>query len=1094
MKSGKSWSIRDVDDRTREMAAAAARRAGQTPEEWLRQAIEQRASEDGIPPGAGTAGRGLDDEDAGAIAESLARLGEQVRAMTAEVRTRPGAEPAFDATAMVGRMSRDMKDIDETARSTVEGLGRTAAGKRGTSLDETIRSIEAQIAAIAARGRTETRRDPVYDNVRDRMEALLARAPASEPARPPREDLERTIRELEARLARAGRAAPEAAPAASSDDAARVGRIKARLAEISSHLADLPPTPPPASSRPHDPDPLAAAIADIARRQSVLSARAGTPPQQPQTVPPPRDPGSPAAIAALRTEVVVLSDRIAALIDRSHEDRSGYESLSGRLDRLAAAEQASAAAVAATLSEIRDALDDLADQRTATADAGAVAGLAAGLAELRSRIEGLEQAGRGGAEILRRIESRIEDIAEVDPVPLIRNLEARIDGLATRIDAVIRQPAESKALDQVRAELGAVRAELAARDSRGLDTLETRIRELAEQVSSAAKPDSDTDQLAALEARVEGLALELVRATPRAAALEQVEENLVRLKASLVEGRQESIEAARSAARNAVRELGAAGADRDLVATLRNDLDEIRKLIGKTARPAAADEEIVRATLASVVERIGSLENESAASMAAALRPQPSAPAESAIPRAEPRPRQDLAAIRELAGNAPSARTAGRRADFIAAARRAAQAAVAEADAGTGLGVADRAVAGEAGYSPFARIGQAIRARRKPLLLAAAALVLAIGALQMTNRPVRVAEVVAPPQQNTEAVIIHRPGASASRSADSAWVAPFAIPEADGATLVQPSTDARSAMALATPDPFVTGGTQTAAVANAGIGPELLSAATGGDPVAAYEVGTRYAEGRGAARDLAEAAVWYKRAADAGLAPAQYRLGSLYERGQGVPKDPSQAVSLYRQAAELGNVGAMHNFAVLTSEGAAGAPDPASAVKWFLAAADHGVKDSQYNLGIVYARGLGAPKNLPEAYKWFAVAAAAGDKDAAARRDEVAALLDQDQLALARAAVKAFQPKTPPAAANAVAAPAGGWGGQPTVVTVENQKALVRTIQTLLAEHGYDPGPADGVEGPKTRDAVRAFQARIGVASTGQIDRTLVAALAAPTG
>ena len=148
MKSGKSWSIRDVDDRTREMAAAAARRAGMTPEEWLRQAVEQRAGEEGIAPEAGTAARDLDDEDAGAIAASLARLGEQVRAMTAEVRTGPNSGPAFDAAAMVERLAREMKDIDETARSSVEGLGRSPSGKRGTSLEDAILGLEAQIAAI----------------------------------------------------------------------------------------------------------------------------------------------------------------------------------------------------------------------------------------------------------------------------------------------------------------------------------------------------------------------------------------------------------------------------------------------------------------------------------------------------------------------------------------------------------------------------------------------------------------------------------------------------------------------------------------------------------------------------------------------------------------------------------------------------------------------------------------------------------------------------------------------------------------------------------------------------------------------------------
>ena len=571
----------------------------------------------------------------------------------------------------------------------------------------------------------------------------------------------------------------------------------------------------------------------------------------------------------------------------------------------------------------------------------------------------------------------------------------------------------------------------------------------------------------------------------------------MRLQASLVEGRQELIEAARAAARNAVRELGATGGDSDLVAALRHDLDEIRKLIGATERPGEASEDELKATLASVAERIGRIEEPAAPPPPA--KPAPTRPyvvpvVEPTIPRAEPRPRPDLAAIRELAGAAPVSerRTSGHRADFIAAARRAAQAAVAEADAGTGSGVGDRVASAEPGHSPFARIGEAIRARRKSLLLAAAAIVLAIGALHLFSRPVEVAQL-APVEPAPAAIIVHRPPAAAPVAAPAPAPPRAAVQRLDDAALVSPATDARSAMALASPDAVVTGSTQ--AVAAVGEMPEPLRlAAEAGDPVAAFEVGARFAEGKGVARDLSEAAAWYRRAADAGLAPAEYRLASLYERGQGVARDPAKAIALYQRAADRGNVGAMHNLAVLVSEGAAGAPDAKTALSWFVAAANYGVKDSQYNLGVVYARGLGTKENLPEAYKWFAVAAASGDKDAAARRDEVAALLDQDQLALARAAVTAWRPKTPPAAANTVTLPVGGWDGAAEGVTADDQKALVRKIQTLLAEQGYDPGPADGVAGARTRDAVRAFQASAGLAATGRIDRSLVTALADPTG
>ena len=572
---------------------------------------------------------------------------------------------------------------------------------------------------------------------------------------------------------------------------------------------------------------------------------------------------------------------------------------------------------------------------------------------------------------------------------------------------------------------------------------------------------------------------------------------MTRLQASLVEGRQESIEAARSAARNAVREFGATGGDRDLVAALRHDLDEIRKLIGTAERPGEASEASLKATLASVAERIESIEQPAGPS--AAVKPAPSRPyvvpvREPAIPRAEPRPRADLAAIRELAASAPASdrRAAGHRADFIAAARRAAQAAVAEADAGTGSGIGDRGMSADPGHSPFARIGQAIRARRKPLLLAAAAIVLAIGALQMFSRPVELAQL-APVDPAPAAIIVHRPPAAAFSIAPEAAGPRAAVPRLDDTAMVSPGTDAGSAMALAAPDTVVTGSTNAASMVME-IPEPLRRAAEAGSPAAAFEIGTRFAEGKGVARDLSQAALWYQRAADAGLAPAEYRLGSLYERGQGVAKDEARAVALYQRAAKQGNIGAMHNLAVLVSEGAAGAPDAKTALSWFAAAANYGVKDSQYNLGVVYARGIGTKENLPEAYKWFAIAAAAGDKDAAGRRDEVAALLNQDQLALARAAVKAWRPKAPPADANTVTLPAGDWGAAAPGLTADDQKALVQKIQTLLAEQGYDPGPADGVAGARTLDAVRAFQARAGLASTGRIDRSLVTALAGPTG
>jgi len=203
----------------------------------------------------------------------------------------------------------------------------------------------------------------------------------------------------------------------------------------------------------------------------------------------------------------------------------------------------------------------------------------------------------------------------------------------------------------------------------------------------------------------------------------------------------------------------------------------------------------------------------------------------------------------------------------------------------------------------------------------------------------------------------------------------------------------------------------------------LRSAAIGGDAGAAYEVAMRFVEGRGVTANLEEAAHWFERAASKGLTPAQFRYASMLEKGQGVKKDLAAAQRLYIAAAGKGHAKAMHNLAVLYAEGIEGKPDYKSAAQWFRKAAEHGVADSQYNLGVLTARGLGTERNMAESYKWFALAAAQGDKEAARRRDDVAAHLDAQTLASAQQAVKAFAAAPQPAEATGVATPPGGWDG-----------------------------------------------------------------------
>ncbi len=272
------------------------------------------------------------------------------------------------------------------------------------------------------------------------------------------------------------------------------------------------------------------------------------------------------------------------------------------------------------------------------------------------------------------------------------------------------------------------------------------------------------------------------------------------------------------------------------------------------------------------------------------------------------------------------------------------------------------------------------------------------------------------------------------------------------------------------------------------VGPlELRQAAANGNAKAQFEVAAIYTEGQAITQDYAEAAKWYERAAAQGFVPAQYRLGNLYEVGTGVEKDLEEARLWYQRAAEAGNRMAMHNLAALYAGGQLGDQQFELAAEWFEQAAGFGMTDSQFNLGMLYARGLGVEQNFENSYKWFSLAARSGDKDAAQARDDIAKSLSAEAVSRLNNALAGW--KTTPIDLAANFAPIGTWTdkfdpGQPIT-----GKDVIIKVQQALARLGFDVGTADGVAGPKTAEAVRAFERGVGMSETGKINPRFLAVL-----
>ncbi len=209
----------------------------------------------------------------------------------------------------------------------------------------------------------------------------------------------------------------------------------------------------------------------------------------------------------------------------------------------------------------------------------------------------------------------------------------------------------------------------------------------------------------------------------------------------------------------------------------------------------------------------------------------------------------------------------------------------------------------------------------------------------------------------------------------------------------------------------------------------FVEAADLGHGAAAYETGLSYFEARGTAQNTAAGSHWIHTAAWRGQQRAQLLLGETYANGDGVPKNLLWAAH------------------------------------WYGRAAAQGLSEAQFAYGQAYLSGSGLPKDKVKGYSWLMLAALGNHENARESLEKLEAKMTRKEIRRAEAIADRFRPRTKTTLAD------------PPTTTY---------VQQALNSLGFDAGSADGQGGPRTRKAIREFQAEQGLKTSGSITADLL--------
>lgn len=642
---------------------------------------------------------------------------------------------------------------------------------------------------------------------------------------------------------------------------------------------------------------------------------------------------------------------------------------------------------------------------------------------------------------MKRIESVLSSQGRTDKLDALGALEKRLQGLVDRLDGLDSDRFRALDVAAISREIADLRQEITSNlVARGDDRIGARIDDLAAKIEASGRAAVPGNGLEGIETALTRMTRRLEEQESRLGGLGAIENALTQIQLLLSDRQGASPEAAREAAREALREfkdLAEGRGSTAAIAALRDEIEQIRTDRTDQEGDSSSTLRSVQDALNAVVGRLHKLETRPAEEPPIAREPRAWAPApqprtspedhrplepgsgrpalgpdRTARPQLHPQPEP---AARPSGPISAESATGSRKADFIAAARRAAQA----AQASTTLPIEEPhrlpgstprdmgAFASKPAAGPLARIGAALKGRKgKPLMLAAAAVLFAVLALQFVPRASDDALTLASADRTT---------ISASRSAPSP-----ASPAMPGTQSAQAPAASSRVAGIATPDPQSTGafaprnqmaGTSapptggfssgfsdagTSAAPSAGFArrdaataapapsrimspPRLPAQITAAEPegpadaivTASIQPAAEAAAARSASIPDKVGSSALRSAALAGDPKAQFEVGLRYAEGRSVPADLKEASVWYAKAAERGHVPAQYRLGSAYEKGHTGTRDVAAAKRWYQAAAESGNVRAMHNLGVLHAN----DRDMANALVWFQKAADSGVRD-----------------------------------------------------------------------------------------------------------------------